>query len=314
MIGNYVLFVEAKGSSVRELVYNLYANSYVSEDRSVLSAHLFAGTRSCRGPGRRARTRCCAGARGRHRAVAHLPEGADIYAWAAHTLQGTCIAVTVVSEPVLGGLEDVAYFVVQDTNGTNGVVRMKTHLLGPSNSDARYAWCVDRGVQYVGSPVSAIGQLSHLAGADGDRPGGRGAFTAVVTAAGAVALPAPLTAASVITVGQGFTSVLQTLPLDSPRSPLVGTRKRIARVRIPVANTGGLTLTVLPGDTPLPFVGQVGDDPNDASDPINRRCWSPGCRSWWHRRGGTGTGRCADRERAAAGEHLGGGVQYEVGM
>lgn len=312
VIGNYVLFVEAKGSSVRELVYNLYANSYVSEDRSVYSNHLFAGHVIV----------AWAWAESPHKvlwlvredgvllSLTYLKEQ-DIYAWAEHAIRGQCLAVTVVSEPVLSGIEDIAYLVVQDLDGSCGLVRMTSQLLGPSNMDARYAWCVDRGVQVVGGPIGALGGLGHLNGqtviglADGVP------FSGVV-AGGQVALPAP---ASVVTAGQAFTSVLQTIPLDSPRSPLVGTRKRIARVRIPVVNTAGLVLTVLPGDVPLPFVGQVGDDPNDPSGPVNPNVLVTGVQELvapegWDRYGQVTLTASGPQQANISGV----AVQYEVGM
>ena len=268
-IGNYILFVEAKGSSIREIVYNLYANSYVSEDRSVFSNHLFLGHQIV----------SWAYADSPHKvlwvvrddgvllSLTYLKEQ-DVYAWARHDMAAGFLfqSVTVVSEPVLGGIEDVPYFLILDGTGAAEVVRMKSQILGAGNNDPAQAWYLDRALRYAGAPTTTISGLLHLPNvtvsylADGV-PG-----VGTVSAGGALTLPAP---ASVVLVGQAFTSMLTTLPFDSPREALIGKRRRIFQVRIPVVLTAGVTLTVQAGDVPLPFIGLAGDDPNDPSDLIN---------------------------------------------
>ena len=266
-IGNYILFVEAKGSSVREIVYNLYANSYVSEDRSVLSNHLLLGHSIVSWAYADSPHKVLWAVRddGALLSLTYLKEQ-EIYAWAQHNTQGVFHSVAVISETVNGVTEDVPYFVVVRPSGSGGeiamVERMHSQLLGPANDDPAQAWYVDCGLQYSGAPATVISGLDYL---DGEivQVLADGVPSSATVEGGSITLG---TAASTVTVGLGFTSTLRTLPIDSPRESLFGCRKRVAKIRLAVQNTAGLVAYAATGDTPLPFAGLANDDPNDPSD------------------------------------------------
>ena len=266
-VGNYILFVEAKGSSVREIVYNLYVNSYVSEDRTVLAQHLLLGHQIVSWAYAESPAKCVWMVRedGVLLSLTYLKEQ-DLYAWALHETQGSFISVAIISEiNSFGVTEDVPYFVVQRTIGgvlSSRVVRMHSHLLGPGGDDPTQAWYVDDGLQYSGAPVSSVGGLSHLEGATVAILADGQPLLGLVTG-GVLALPGP---ASLITVGLSYASTLQTLPLDLPQQSMFGNRRRISKVRMAVQNTAQMQMTVLPTDVPLAFVGLAADDPLDVSD------------------------------------------------
>jgi hypothetical protein len=49
VVNRDILYVQAKGSSVRDLAYNEFVKIYTGSDLSVLSSHLFFGHRSSSG-------------------------------------------------------------------------------------------------------------------------------------------------------------------------------------------------------------------------------------------------------------------------
>ena len=248
VVGNRILFVEATGSSIREIAYQFVQNMYVSEDRSVYAKHLFLGHQIVSWAYANSPDKVAWAVRddGVLLSLTYLQEQ-DIYAWAEHATQsGAFKSVAVITETRNGVTEDVAYVVVQrqlPTGVFSCIERMHTRQLGAANNDVTQAWHVDSALQYGGAPVSVVHGLDHLNGstvaflADGV-PG-----TAVVTG-GAIGLPV---AASVIVAGLPMTSTLTTLPADgtSPGiDPWMGRLKHAFRARIGVENAAGIQGTV----------------------------------------------------------------------
>lgn len=259
VVGNRILFVEAKGSSIREIAYQFYANTYVSEDKSVFAKHLFAGHSIVAWAYADTPDKVVWAVRddGALLSMTYLQEQ-DVYAWAQHlTPNGQFRSVAVVSETIDGVTEDVTYFVVARTvqnRAVSMIERMSTRLLGHGDNDVRLAWHVDSGLRYVGPPVGHVSGLDHLEGqavgylADG-LPG-----TGVVQG-GVLGLPV---AASIVVAGLAFVSEIDMLPADSPQpmvEPLIGRLKHLTRARIALVNAAGLRVSV------------DGLDVTDVSDP-----------------------------------------------
>ena len=150
---NYdLLYVQSRGSAVRDLSYNFYVNVYTGVDISALSSHLFFGRHIVQ----------WAYAEEPHYvawlvrddgvllSLTYLKEQ-EIYGWARHDTQGSYVSVEVIAE----GDADVPYFVVQryvNGNFIYMVERQASRFFGSDSglnvaSDPAQTWCVDAGVQ-----------------------------------------------------------------------------------------------------------------------------------------------------------------------
>jgi hypothetical protein len=142
---NYdILYVQEKGSVVRDLSYNFYAQIYTGTDMSVLSNHLFATNTIlqwawCEEP---YKIVWCVRDDGVLLSFTYLKEQ-DIYAWARHDTFGLFKSVCTVSEPPVNAL----YCVVQRKVNGNWyyyVERMDNRIW----TDVESVWCVDAGLSY----------------------------------------------------------------------------------------------------------------------------------------------------------------------
>lgn len=201
------LYVQAQGSRVREMAYNWESSSYASIDISIMSPHLFTGKTLVDMAYTRAPVPTLWAVRsdGTLLGMTYVPEQ-QVYGWHQHTTAGSFESVCVVSE----GLEDVLYAVVRRTvNGRS--VRYIERLRTSTLVDQEDAFYVDSGLTYDGAPTTTLTGLWHLEGA-----------AVQILADGAVVLGKTVTggsvtldvAASVVSVGLGYTSDLMTLPLS----------------------------------------------------------------------------------------------------
>ena len=107
VIGNRILFIEAKGQSIREIAYQFVQNMYVSQDRSVWSRHMFAGHTIVAWAYAEAPEKVVWAVRddGVLLSLTYLIEE-EIYAWTEHnTAHGLFKSVCVVTETVNGVTE-----------------------------------------------------------------------------------------------------------------------------------------------------------------------------------------------------------------
>lgn len=158
---NYdILYVQARGSKVRDLAYNFYVNLYTGTDMSVLSSHLFFGFQI---------TEWCYLEEPYYQILAVRNDGTllaftylkeqDVYAWSHYDTNGLYKSICSIPE----GQENAAYMVVQRTvPGVNGglpcyfVERQASRNFYLSGvPDASLSWCVDSGVRYGPSPMAA---------------------------------------------------------------------------------------------------------------------------------------------------------------
>lgn len=158
IIGDTALFVQEKGSRVRDIKYTFESDKYVGNDLTVLARHMFEGYEirdwcysqepysivwAVRGDGVLL-------------ALTYLREH-DVYAWSRHITDGEFESVCAVSE----GQYDVLYAVVKRTVGgftVRYIERMETRLIEIANR----AFCVDSGLTYTGEVffISAITQAN----------------------------------------------------------------------------------------------------------------------------------------------------------
>ena len=147
LVINYdILYVQAKGSKVRDLAYNFYVNLYTGSDISVLSTHLFFGYQILQWAWAEEPHKIVWAVRndGQLLSLTYLKEQ-DVMAWAHHDTQGLFQSICTVPE----GTEDAIYVVVaRQINGQNVQYVERLHTRN-FNGDVRQAFFVDAGVSYA---------------------------------------------------------------------------------------------------------------------------------------------------------------------
>lgn len=241
IVANYdVLYVQSKGSVVRNLSYNFYANVFTGTDISVYASHLFFGYQLngwawCEEPFKIA---WVVRNDGTLLSLTFLKEQ-ELIGWAHSDTNGAFKSVASVTEQIQQGSVDALYTIVQRTINSNTayyVERMADRFV-TAYADA---WCVDCGIQYIGAPATSFTGAEFLAGA-----------TVTGLADGVVIPPFVMatngnftlaTAASTVTIGLAFTAQLQTLPIEIGSPTVQGKRKGIYTVVARVADTLGLSV------------------------------------------------------------------------
>lgn len=151
---NYdILYVQAKGSTVRDLSYNFYVNVYTGEDVSMLSNHLFFGHQITEWCWAEEPFKVVWAVRedGIMLALTFLKEQ-QIYGWTRHDTLGLYKSVCSISE----GNENAVYVIVlRLVNGQylQYIERFVSRNMGGDTAigvaaDITKAWCVDCGLQY----------------------------------------------------------------------------------------------------------------------------------------------------------------------
>lgn len=170
VIGQEVLFVQAKGSIVRDLSYNYYVNIYTGTDLTVLSNHLFINRKIKEWAYVEEPFKVVWAVQetGSLLSLTYLKEQ-DVYGWMRHDTNGLFQSVCAVSEPPY----DNIYFVVKRLlagGWTYTIERMEQRAkidgdptLGIA-ANIEQAWCVDCGLSLT-QPVPAA-NLSIGTGAD----------------------------------------------------------------------------------------------------------------------------------------------------
>lgn len=243
IIANFdILYVQAKGSIVRDSTYNIYANVYTGTDISAISSHLFFGYTVVEWAWAEEPFKLLWAVRsdGTMLTLTFLKEQ-EFIGWAHSVTGGSFQSVaTVVENTATAGEIDAIYTVVQRTIQGQTLQYIERIAERTFPTGVKDAWTVDCGIQYVGSPATNFSGAQFLAGltvtglADGQviPP-----FVMPVT--GAFTLG---TAASKVTIGLGFTCDLQTLPLELGDPTVQGKVKKINNVDVLVADTLGLSI------------------------------------------------------------------------
>ncbi len=227
-----ILYVQAQGSRVRELAYNWEANAYRSIDISIMAPHLFNGYTVNDLAYVRAPVPCLWAVRndGTLLGMTYVPEQ-QVYGWHRHDTAGAFESVAVVSE----GDEDVLYAVVKRTvNGRD--VRYIERLQTRQFVNQEDAFYVDSGLSYDGAPVSSLSGLWHLEGQTVQVLADGAVHPDCVVTAGGITLDDEY---SVVHVGLGYTSDIQTLPLALEGAPAgaQGVTKNVSSVAMRVTDS-----------------------------------------------------------------------------
>lgn len=242
IIANFdVLYVQAKGSIVRDSAYNIYANVYTGTDISAISSHLFYGYTVDEWAWAEEPFKVVWAIRsdGAMLTLTFLKEQ-EFIGWAHSITLGSFKSVaTVVENTSTAGEVDAVYTVVERTIQGQSLKYIERFVERTFTSGVADAWCVDCGIGYSGAPATNFSGAEFLGGqtvtglADGVV-----IPPFVMPTSGAFTLPA----ASKVTVGLGFTCDLQTLPLELGDPTVQGKVKKINDVDVRVADTLGLSI------------------------------------------------------------------------
>jgi hypothetical protein len=227
IIGSSVLHLTRTNNEVRDLTYSLEIDGYAGNNLSILANHLFRGHTIVAWAYQQSPDSIvwCVRDDGLLLGLTYLREH-QVFAWHSHDVGGVVEAIA----SIPGDGYDEVWLVVQRTIGGATVKYIERLTDRFTSDDVADAFFVDCGLTYSGEAAATISGLDHLEGeavtglADGR------VFTATV-ADGSITLPF---AASVVHVGLGFESVLETLSLElqTREGTAQGRRKKISRVTV----------------------------------------------------------------------------------
>lgn len=206
VVGNAVLYAQARGGHLREMSYSWQANGYVSNDISILAPHLFDYATIIDLAYARAPFPIvwAVSSSGKLLGMTYVPES-EVAAWHQHDTDGTFEAICAITE----NNEDMLYAIVNRT--INGATKRYVERLHTRHFDAQAdAFFVDCGLTYSGAPAAVISGLSHLEGKTVNILGDGAVMPQAVVTGGQVTLQQ---AASTVQVGLPITADLETLPL-----------------------------------------------------------------------------------------------------
>ncbi len=269
LVINYdILYVQSKGSTVRDLSYNFYVQIYTGSDITVMSTHLFFGYQILDWCWAEEPFKLVWAVRndGVLLCMTYLKEQ-DIYAWSHHDTLGQFTATASIPE----GNEDGVYFVVTRTiPGVAGgqavqyVERLASrNFLTNGSPDVTQGWFVDCGLKYQGTPTTTVSGLGHLEGAEVSILADGNVQPQQVVGGGKITVQHP---ASTIIVGLPYTADLATLAIDAGEPTVQGKRKKVSAVTLRLENSRGLK--VGPDSATLVEVKERGDQPYGQAIPL----------------------------------------------
>lgn len=266
IVANFdILFVQAKGSVIRDNAFNFYTNVFTGTDISVLSSHLFYNYQILEWAWAEEPFKLVYAIRddGVLLICTFLKEQ-ELIGWTHHYTAGEFKSVTTVTEVTDTGPVDAVYVVVQRVINGQPVKYIERFAERSFPNGAEDAWCVDSGLQYEGAPATTFSGGEHLAGATcTGLADGLFIPNFIMPPNGTFTLNTP---ASKVTIGLAYTPKLQTLALEVGEPTVQGHQKKISNVIARVSNTLRLSTgstfdnLVEMKDT---FVGNVGSQTNE---------------------------------------------------
>lgn len=248
-----ILFVESKGSVVRDSTYNYYAQVFTGTDISVIASHLFFGYQLTEWAWAQEPFKIVWVVRsdGVMLSLTFAKEQ-EFIAWSHHNTTGLFKSVaTVVESDTNLGFVDAVYTVVQRTINTHTIQYIERLDDRYLNNQSTNAWCVDAGLRYNGSATLTFSGAAHLVGATVtglaiDNLNNVTVITPfIMPATGIFTLPAPVLPATGyirVTVGLAFAAKLQTLAIDTGEPTIQGKEKKIPAVTLRCVDALGLQI------------------------------------------------------------------------
>lgn len=240
IVANFdILFVQAKGSSVRDLSYNFYSNIFTGTDITIASSHLFYDYQLVDWAFAEEPFKIIWAVRndGVLLSCTFLKEQ-EFIAWSHSNTQGLYKSVATNTETIDEVSVEAVYVVVEREVNNNTVKYIERFVERSFPDGVAGAWCVDAGIQYDGAPETDFDGAEHLGGltctglADGQV-----IPEFVMANNGEFSLD---TAASLVTVGAAYECNLKTLAIDTGNPTIQGKLKKNSEVTVRVADTLGL--------------------------------------------------------------------------
>lgn len=245
-----LLYVQSKGSIVRDLAYNFYLNNYVGNDISILSSHLFYGYSMVQWAWAEEPFKVVWLVRndGVLLSLSFVKEQ-ELIAWAHHDTLGSYTSVATVTESTAIGNVDAIYVIAQRQIQGQTVQYIERFVELYYPNDYKSSWQVDAGIGYNGAPETTFSGAQHLGGqvVTGVADGVVINFTmptdgTFVFGAGGTPGLTNIPSASIVTVGLAFTPQIQTLRLDLGEPTVQGKRKKISAVTVRCYEALGLSI------------------------------------------------------------------------
>lgn len=211
VVNSTALYLQEKGSRLRDLGYEFTSDKYTGNDLSLMSEHLFEGHEitSMAFAQEPYGILWCVRDDGVLLGLTYQKEQ-QVWGWHHHVTDGEFEFVATVSE----GDRDATYTIIKRT--INGGVKRYIERLDPRVlTTSEDAFCVDSGLTYDGAPATVISGLDHLEGeavavvADGYE------VTGLTVASGSITLAR---AASKVHVGLAYLPIIELLDIDSSSS------------------------------------------------------------------------------------------------
>lgn len=242
IVVNYdILYVQSKGSSVRDANYNFYANVFTGTDISINSSHLFFGYQLLQWAWAEEPYKVVWAVRndGTLLSLTYMKEQ-EFIGWAHHDTLGLWKSICTIVEATQTGFQNYLYHVIQRTVNSQTVQYIEMTPARATSHLVKDYWTVDAGLQYNGAPATTFSGAQHLVGltctglADGVI-----IPPFVMPASGSFTLAV---AASLVTVGLAFTPQLQSMYIDLGNPTVQGKMKSLPQVTIRVVDTLGLQI------------------------------------------------------------------------
>ncbi len=203
-VGERVLFVQARGSVLRQLVYDYTSSGYVSTDVTLRARHLFEGRtlQEMAFAQEPDSIVWCVMSDGALLSLTYLPEQ-HIYAWTHHQTQGRVVSICTVAQ---NGSDCVWLCVAR--NGQYVLERLSQRTAGTDPAEPLF---MDSAVSYAfATPQTQLSGLAHLNGMEVSVLADGNVVNGLTVQEGTVTLPF---AANRVHVGLGYTSRMCTLPV-----------------------------------------------------------------------------------------------------
>lgn len=251
VVGERILYVQDKGSTVRDLGYDLYSDKYTGNDLSILSRHLVQRYEIYEWAYQQEPDSILWMIRsdGVLLGMTYLREQ-EVIAWHRHDTDGLFESVCAIP----GADRDEVWFIAQRlVNGqvVRYVERMAERL--PNDLDVKYSWFVDCGLRHDGAPIKEITNLHHLEGKEVAVLADGNVLPRKTVTDGKIILSTTSAAYSVVTAGLPITAELETLNIEvqTQEGTAQGRPKRIPEVLMRIENSRG---------------GKLGPDPAQLDD------------------------------------------------
>ncbi len=228
LVGNRVVFVQARGGVLRDLVYDYATSSYTGDDLTLRAKHLFSNQTITQ----LAYTQepdtllWCVTGEGKLLSLTYVPEQ-GIYAWTHHQTTGSFISICTLANQ---GQDEL--WMAVSRGGNVFIERLSKRLPGKSAQNGIF---LDSSISvYNETPSAQVSGLSHLEGkkvcalADGN------VVKDLTVSSGSITLPQP---ASLVHVGLPYESFLETLPVAN--SIALERKQRYVSARVQVLDSRG---------------------------------------------------------------------------